>query len=106
LTGFSGPGLPTGFLRGTMVAGYRKGSSRQNLLLSSIPQIPRGRGSWKRLEIRLNDSGRIVSALFCGITVCYRRMFGVIVTSTDEQRKIWLDEVKEIILGTFPHRPG
>ncbi|MCK9591058.1 MAG: NAD(P)H-dependent oxidoreductase [Methanoregula sp.] len=42
---------------------------------------------------------------FCGITVFHRRMFGVIVTSTDEQRKIWLEEVKEIILGTFPHRP-
>ena len=39
---------------------------------------------------------------FCGIPVCHRRMFGVIVTSTDEQRKAWLAEARELTLLTFP----
>lgn len=41
---------------------------------------------------------------FCGVTACHRRMFGVVVMSTGEQRKAWLDEVRELTLGTFP--PG
>jgi NAD(P)H dehydrogenase (quinone) len=39
---------------------------------------------------------------FCGVPVCYRRMFGVVVTSTEEQRKVWLDEVREMVKGAFP----
>ncbi len=39
---------------------------------------------------------------FCGIPVCSRRMFGVVVTSTAEQRKAWLDEVRELARYTFP----
>jgi NAD(P)H dehydrogenase (quinone) len=41
---------------------------------------------------------------FCGIPSCDRRMFGVIVTSSDEQRKAWLAEVQAITRNTFP--PG
>lgn len=39
---------------------------------------------------------------FCGIAVCHRRMFGVIVTSTDEQRKAWIAEAQELTRRTFP----
>jgi putative NADPH-quinone reductase len=39
---------------------------------------------------------------FCGIPVCHRRMFGVIVTSTEEQRKMWLAEAEELTRRTFP----
>jgi putative NADPH-quinone reductase len=39
---------------------------------------------------------------FCGIPVCHRRMFGVVVTSSDEERKAWLAEVRDMTLGTFP----
>lgn len=39
---------------------------------------------------------------FCGIGTCYRRMFGVVVTSTEEQRKEWLEEVRELTRHTFP----
>jgi NAD(P)H dehydrogenase (quinone) len=39
---------------------------------------------------------------FCGVPVFHRRMFGVIVTSTGEQRKAWLEEVREITVRTFP----
>jgi len=39
---------------------------------------------------------------FCGIPVCHRRMFGVVVTSSNEERKAWLAEVRDMALGTFP----
>ena len=42
---------------------------------------------------------------FCGIPVCSRRMFGVVVTSTGDQRKAWLDEVHDLIHTIFPTDP-
>jgi NAD(P)H dehydrogenase (quinone) len=39
---------------------------------------------------------------FCGVPVFQRKMFGVVVTSTDEQRKAWLGDVRELTRGTFP----
>ncbi|HII98908.1 MAG TPA: NAD(P)H-dependent oxidoreductase [Methanoregula sp.] len=39
---------------------------------------------------------------FCGVPIVRRRMFGVIVTSTEEQRKAWLAEVREITRDLFP----
>jgi len=39
---------------------------------------------------------------FCGVPVFRRRMFDVIVTSTPDQRKAWLDEVRELTRETFP----
>lgn len=41
-------------------------------------------------------------ASFCGVPVFLRRMFGVIVTSTEEQRKAWLIEVQEMTRNAFP----
>ena len=43
---------------------------------------------------------------FCGVPAFRRRMFGVIVTSTEEQRKEWLDEVREIARKMFPQDPA
>jgi len=43
---------------------------------------------------------------FCGVPVFHRRMFGVIVTSTEEQRKGWLAEVRDLIRSTFPKVPS
>ena len=39
---------------------------------------------------------------FCGVPTFRRRMFGVVVTSTEQQRKAWLSEVREITRETFP----
>jgi len=39
---------------------------------------------------------------FCGVPVVQRRMFGVVVTSTDAQRKSWLEEVSRLVSETFP----
>ena len=39
---------------------------------------------------------------FCGVQMFRRRMFSVIVTSTEQQRKAWLSEVREITREMFP----
>jgi len=39
---------------------------------------------------------------FCGVRTFRRRMFGVMVTSTEQQRKAWLSEVREITREMFP----
>jgi putative NADPH-quinone reductase len=39
---------------------------------------------------------------FCGVPAFHRRMFGVMVTSTVERRRAWLDEVQEMTRETFP----
>lgn len=39
---------------------------------------------------------------FCGVPIFYRRMFGVVVTSTDEERNAWLEEVRNLTRRTFP----
>jgi len=38
----------------------------------------------------------------CGVRTFHRRMFGVVVVSTDEQRSQWLDEVRRSISGWYP----
>jgi putative NADPH-quinone reductase len=38
----------------------------------------------------------------CGVTNFHRRMFNVIVTSTDDQRRDWLDDVEKDINHFFP----
>lgn len=39
---------------------------------------------------------------FCGVPAFRRRMFGVVVTSTEEQRREWLSEARRITMDTFP----
>jgi NAD(P)H dehydrogenase (quinone) len=39
---------------------------------------------------------------FCGVSEVYRKMFGVIVTSSPEDRERWLEEVRTLIAETFP----
>ena len=40
----------------------------------------------------------------CGVKTFYREMFGVVVTSTFEQRRIWLAEVRNMVDRNFPVR--
>jgi len=39
---------------------------------------------------------------FCGVANFYRRMFNIVVVSSDEQRKEWLEEVRQTIDKYFP----
>jgi len=38
----------------------------------------------------------------CGVKTFYRRMFGMVVTSTLEERQGWLAEVREAVRRFFP----
>jgi putative NADPH-quinone reductase len=38
----------------------------------------------------------------CGVTAFRRRMFGVVVTSTDQERAAWLAEVRDMVDAAFP----
>ncbi len=40
----------------------------------------------------------------CGVRIFYRRMFSVVVTSSEEQRKLWLNEVGQIIERYFGNK--
>jgi len=37
----------------------------------------------------------------CGVSVFHRRMFGVIVTSTDERRRAWIKEAQDLCRNVF-----
>jgi NAD(P)H dehydrogenase (quinone) len=39
---------------------------------------------------------------FCGVERVYRKMFGVVITSTLQDRARWLEEVRTMIAETFP----
>ncbi len=49
-------------------------------------------------EFKQGDSGEGVP---CGVTDVRRRTFGVVVTSTEEQRREWLREAAEAVNGIF-----
>jgi putative NADPH-quinone reductase len=38
----------------------------------------------------------------CGVKEFYRQNFGVVVTSTEEERKVWLEEATGLVERTFP----
>jgi len=42
---------------------------------------------------------------FCGVPAIHRRMFGIVITSTDAERKAWLHEVRLLVTETFPCDP-
>jgi NAD(P)H dehydrogenase (quinone) len=85
----SGEGIPVGLLKARAA------------IIFNTSNTPRQR----ELEIFGDPLERIWKdciVAFCGIPDCHRRMFGVIVTSSNEQRKAWLDEVRALTRNTFP----
>jgi NAD(P)H dehydrogenase (quinone) len=84
----SGEGVPVGLLKAGAVLVFNT---------SNTPAVREQEIFGDPLERIWKDC--IVS--FCGVPVCHRRMFGVIVTSTGEQRRAWLEEVRQLVTGTF-----
>jgi putative NADPH-quinone reductase len=85
----SGEGIPIGLLKAKAVIVFNTSNTpavREQMIFGDPLQR-----IWKDC---------IVS--FCGVPVFHRRMFGVIVTSTVEQRISWLEEVRQISQSTFP----
>jgi len=85
----AGEGIPDGLLHARAV------------LVFNTSNTPRGR----ELDVFGDPLERIWKdciVSFCGIPACHRKMFGVMVTSSDDQRRAWLAEVRKITRRTFP----
>lgn len=84
IDGDKGEGTPVGLLKTkTSVVLNTSNTSEErenNIFLDPLETI------WKNCIMDL-----------CGVKNFYRKMFRIVVTSSDEQRKEWLDEVKQIV---------
>ncbi|MEN7547562.1 NAD(P)H-dependent oxidoreductase [Rapidithrix thailandica] len=87
--GDSGEGVPVGLLKaktGLVFNTSNTNAERENLLFKDPLET-----IWKNCIFD-----------FCGVKQFDRRMFRIIVTSDLQQRKIWLEEVKEMMDQYFP----
>jgi NAD(P)H dehydrogenase (quinone) len=89
LEGDSGEGIPKGLLKAKVALVYNTSNTQtkreKDVFGDPLETI------WKNCIFGL-----------CGVTNFHRRMFNVIVTSTDKQRKNWLDSVRKDIDILFP----
>ena len=87
--GDKGDGVPNGLLKAETALVFNTSNTyeeRENkLLLDPLETI------WKNCIFD-----------FCGVKKFYRKMFRVIITSSQKQREEWLDEVKNTINNYFP----
>jgi NAD(P)H dehydrogenase (quinone) len=90
LEGDSGEGTPKGLLRARAAIVFNTSNTE--------------------LERELNAFGDPLETIWkncvfglCGVHLFYRRIFSVIITSTEVQRKQWLNEVKAMINSMFPN---
>ncbi len=85
----SGEGVPKGLLKAKAAIVFNTSNTaaerEQNVFGDPLEAI------WKNCIFGL-----------CGIKKFHRRMFGVIVTSTEKQRRDWLDEVRRAADSFFP----
>jgi putative NADPH-quinone reductase len=88
LEGDSGEGVPNGLLEAKTVLVFNTSNTPEDRELKVFGDPLET--IWKNCIFGL-----------CGVNEFHRRMFGEIVTSTDEQRNRWLGEVKEIVMQYF-----
>jgi len=85
----SGEGIPNGLLKGKTALVFNTSNTpterEQKVFGDPLEAL------WKNCIFDL-----------CGVNDFYRRMFNVIVTSSEKQRKDWLQEVKETVARFFP----
>jgi NAD(P)H dehydrogenase (quinone) len=89
LEGDQGEGIPKGLLKAKEVLIFNTSnteSGREKLMFGDPLET-----LWKNCVFGL-----------CGVTRFYRRMFGIVVTSTEKQRCEWLLEVRETVKEFFP----
>ena len=89
LEGDAGEGIPAGLLRARAVVVFNT---------SNTPAKREARVFGDPLETLWKSC----IFEFCGVKRFSRRMFGVVVTSTREERQRWLDEVRAMIADIFP----
>ncbi len=90
IEGDSGEGVPCGLLKATTALIFNTSNTHEererNVFGDPLERI------WRDCVFGL-----------CGIKNVYRKMFGVIVTSTPLQRERWLGEVRQMVSKHFPH---
>ena len=83
-----GEGVPVGLLKTKVAIVFNTSNTSKeredNIFLDPLETL------WKNCIFYL-----------CGIKNFYRKMFRIVVTSTDEQRKLWLSEVEQVIERYF-----
>ena len=89
LEGDSGDGIPIGLLKA------------KTAVVFNTCNTPR---EWemKRFGDPLEAIWKNCIFRFCGVKNVYRKMFGIIIISTAEQRKAWLAEIRETTANLFP----
>jgi len=87
--GDQGEGVPVGLLRAKAALVFNTSNTPQ-LREQTVFDDPL-ESLWKTCIFEL-----------CGVKRFYRKMFCVVVTSTPEQRKAWLQEVEDVVNDYFP----
>jgi putative NADPH-quinone reductase len=88
LDGDNGEGIPIGLLKAKVGIVFNTSNTleeRENDIFGDPLEL-----IWKKCIFEL-----------CGVEIFYREMFRVVVTSTQEQREIWLQKVKDTISSFF-----
>ena len=87
--GDGGEGIPLGLLRAQAALVFNTSNTpeKREMAVFGDPLET----IWKRCIFDL-----------CGVKNFKRRNYGVIVTSTSEQRKMWLRDVQKVVSETFP----
>lgn len=91
LEGDNGEGIPAGLLKAKFAIVFNTSNTKE-----------------EREELIFNDPLETIwkNCIFglCGVQNFYRRMFGIIINSTEEKRKEWLAEVEMVIERCCPIR--
>jgi NAD(P)H dehydrogenase (quinone) len=86
--GDNGEGVPNGLLKAQFVIVFNTSNTsaerEDNIFLDPLETL------WKNCIFGL-----------CGVTQFYRKMFRIVVTSTQSEREAWLEETKEILATHF-----
>ena len=89
LEGDNGEGIPNGLLKAKSALVFNTSNTEaereKNIFGDPLETI------WKNCIFDL-----------CGVNNFYRKMFNIIVVSSEEQRKEWLKEVKQTVIEYFP----
>ena len=100
------PGVAYEFLEGDQGEGVPKGLLRaERALVFNTSNTPPDRER-EVFGDPLDTLWRNCVFGLCGVKDVRRRVFGVVVVSTEEQRRAWLREVREAVRAAFPPVPG
>jgi putative NADPH-quinone reductase len=89
LEGDNGEGIPVGLLKAQTAVIFNTGNTplEREVSVFSDPL----QSLWQTCILE-----------FCGVKNVVRRLFGVVISSTPEQRQKWLEEVKETLAESSP----